>query len=368
MSKKNIWYTRCPVPTAFSIALRNGWFDEEFAADGIEVSSLLKSTNPAVRESHFDHTLADSFRHGGNTPPIWSRAKGNDVRLIGLSWTDQPQFLLSHPNSGIKSAADLKGKRLALPRRPKDSIDFTRANYLQFYATALASAGLSLKDVELVDVLVDRAFLDESGAPSKDGSLWNAVQLRASQREEVAAFWQGKVDVVAGSGPRGLENKALLGAHVVHDISQQPERLAKTSNSFPYTFTVSGRFLSERPDLVARLLARVLEAADWAKSHHDQAVRVTAQELGVAEEFVVAAYGDNLSQQLEVNLSDANVEAIRLRKAFLLEHGFLPNDFDLDAWIDPSPLREAQRLLKERALQKKQKPQSGKDAQPAALT
>ena len=264
MSKKTIWYTRCPVPTAFSIALRNGWLDEEFAADGIEVNSLLKSTDPAVRESHFDHTLADSFRHGGNTPPIWSRAKGNDVRLIGLSWTDQPQFLLSKPESGIDSAADLKDKRLALPRRPRDSIDFTRANYLQFYETALASAGLTLNDVELVDVLVDRAFLDESGAPSKDGSLWNAVQLRASQREEIAAYWQDKVDVLASSGPRGLENLALLGARVVHDISRQSERLAKTSNSFPYTFTVSGRFLNERPDLVARLLARVLEASEWA--------------------------------------------------------------------------------------------------------
>ena len=99
MSKKNIWYTRCPVPTAFSIALRNGWFDEEFAADGIEVSSLLKSSDRVVRESHFDHTLPDSFRHGGNAPPIWARAKGNDVRLIGLSWTDQPQFLRAYPRA-----------------------------------------------------------------------------------------------------------------------------------------------------------------------------------------------------------------------------------------------------------------------------
>jgi ABC-type nitrate/sulfonate/bicarbonate transport system substrate-binding protein len=353
MSNTTLWYTRCPVPTAFSIALRNGWFDEEFAADGIEVSSLLKSTDRAVRESHFDHTLADSFRHGGNTPPLWSRAKGNDVRLIGLSWTDQPQFLLSLPGSGIDTARDLKGKRLALPRRPKDSIDFTRANYLHFYETALAFAGLTLNDVELVDILVDRAFLDESGGPSKDGSLWNAAQLRASQREEIAALWQGKVDVLASAGPRGLENRALLGAQLVHDISEQPERLAKTSNSFPYTFTVSGQLLKERPQLVARLLARVLEAAEWAKSHPDEAVRVTALELGVAEEFVVQAFGDRLPQQLEVNLSAENVSALRLRKAFLLKHGFLPNDFDLDAWIDPGPLREAQRLVKERALQKK---------------
>ncbi len=357
MSDKKLWYTRCPVPTAFSIALRNGWLEDEFAADGIEVNSLLKSTDRAVRESHFDHTLADSFRHGGNAPPIWARAKGNDVRLIGLSWTPQPQLLLALPESGIQTAADLKGKRLALPRRTRDSIDFWRSNSLQFYATALASVGLTLKDVQLVDIVVDRGFLDESGAPSKDGSLWNAAQLRASQREEIAAILQGKVDVLASGGPRALENKALLGARVVHDISEQRERLAKTSNSAPYTFTVSGQLLKQRPDLVARLLSRVLEAAEWARTHHDEAVRVTAIELGVAEEFVEQAFGDQLSKQLEVNLTPENVEALRVRKDFLLEHGFLAADFDVDAWIDPAPLLEAQRLVNERAAQRKKKQQ-----------
>jgi ABC-type nitrate/sulfonate/bicarbonate transport system substrate-binding protein len=350
------------VPTAFSIALRNGWFDEEFAADGIEVNSLLKSSDRAVRESHFDHTLGDSFRHGGNAPPIWARSKGNDVRLIGLSWTDQPQLLLSLPESGIETAADLKGKRLALPRRTRDSIDFWRSNSLQFYETALASVGLTLKDVELVDIVVDRGYLDESGNATKDGSLWNAAQLRASQREEVAAFLQGKVDVFASAGPRGLENRALLGAHVVHDISQQPERLAKTSNSFPYTFTVSGKLLNERPELVARLLSRVLEAGEWARTHHDEAVRITALELGVAEEFVEASFGANLSKQLEINLSPENVAALRRRKDFLLKHGFLAGDFDVDQWIDPAPLREAQKLVKERAAKKQKQPRDGTSA------
>jgi ABC-type nitrate/sulfonate/bicarbonate transport system substrate-binding protein len=68
----------------------------------------------------------------------------------------------------------------------------------------------------------------------------------------------------------------------------------------------------------------------------------------------VEAYGDELSRKLDVNLSAENVAAIRLRKEFLLKHGFLPADFDLDQWIDPGPLTEAQKLLKERGQQKKQ--------------
>jgi ABC-type nitrate/sulfonate/bicarbonate transport system substrate-binding protein len=349
MSKKNLWYTRCPVPTAFSIALRLGWFDEEFNGEGIAVQSLVQSGDRKIRESHFDHTLADSFRHGGNTPPIWARATGNDVKLIGLSWTEQPQLLLTLPESGIKTPADLKGRRLSLPKRTNDTIDFWRAQALHFYDTALASAGLTLEEVELVEIPVERRFLDESGSTSKDGSLWNAAQLRGSQREEVAALIKGKVDVFASGGPRALEHRSALGAHLVYDLAQEKTRLGWTSNSFPYTLTVTGSLIKDRPDLVARLLARVLAAAEWAKSHNDEVVRITAQELGVAEEFVVEAFGPKLAQQLDVNLSPENVAALRLRKDFLLTHGFLPRDFDLDAWIDASPLAEARRILEERS-------------------
>ncbi len=35
-----LWYTRCPVPTASGIAHRLGWLDEEFAADGLALGVL----------------------------------------------------------------------------------------------------------------------------------------------------------------------------------------------------------------------------------------------------------------------------------------------------------------------------------------
>ena len=80
-----LWYTRCPVPTASSIAISQGWLDDEFVPDDIAVASLRASADSAVRESHFNHSQADSFRQGGNIPPIWTRSRGSDVRLIGLS-------------------------------------------------------------------------------------------------------------------------------------------------------------------------------------------------------------------------------------------------------------------------------------------
>ena len=131
MSVDTLWYTRCPVPTAFSVAIRLGWIDDEFAPDKIEVASLLSSAARATRESHFAHTQPGSFRHGGNIPPLWAFSEGNDVRLIALSWNDEIQVVLARPDSDIRTVADLKGRKLGVPRRLHDSIDFWRATVLR---------------------------------------------------------------------------------------------------------------------------------------------------------------------------------------------------------------------------------------------
>lgn len=71
-----LWYTRCPVPTGLGIALQQGWLEEALRADGTSLRSLRESDQEAVRESHFDHTLQNSVRHGGNIPALWARAAG----------------------------------------------------------------------------------------------------------------------------------------------------------------------------------------------------------------------------------------------------------------------------------------------------
>ena len=119
-----LWYTRCPVPTATSIAVSRGGLDQEFAVDGIKIDSLRASGDRQVRESHFDHTQLDSFRQGGNIPPIWSRSNGADTVVIGLTWVDEYQAIISLPSSGIRTVKDLRGRRLGLPVRRNDQIDF----------------------------------------------------------------------------------------------------------------------------------------------------------------------------------------------------------------------------------------------------
>ena len=66
---ETLWYTRCPVPTGLGIAVQKGWLEQTLAGQGTRIQSLRESSEQAVRESHFDHSLQNSVRHGGNIPP-----------------------------------------------------------------------------------------------------------------------------------------------------------------------------------------------------------------------------------------------------------------------------------------------------------
>jgi ABC-type nitrate/sulfonate/bicarbonate transport system substrate-binding protein len=346
MSIETLWYTRCPVPTAFSAAVRLGWIDDEFARDQIKVASLLSSPTRSTRESHFAHTQPNSFRHGGNIPPLWAFSEGNDVRLIALSWTEENQVVLAHPKSAVHTAADLKGRRLAVPRRLHDSIDFWRATVLRGYHAALSSVGLTAHDVEFVDIPIERAWLDDAPkGTAQRGSLWGAASTRAFQREEAVALLTGKVDAIFSAHAHAADIKAFLGARVVTNLQDRPGRSVRINNCTPLALTASGTLIDQRPDLVARWLAKVIEAGHWAKTHRDETFRIVAAESGVAEETAHEAFGEGLPDQLVPDLSDENIAAIVSQKDFLLANGFIKRDFDIEQFIVRGPLAEANQII-----------------------
>jgi len=338
-----LWYTRCPVPTASSIAIAKGWLEDEFAADGIRVASLLESGKHAVRESHFDHGQPNSFRQGGNIPPIWARSRGSDVRLIGLSQVEYFQGVLSMPDSGIVRPADLKGKRLALPRRINDQIDFQRAGTLRGFIAALRDGGLTENDVEFVDLEIAEPYIVPED-DAHEGQLFGARANRRFQTADLVALIRGEVDAIFASGGRGVDFQALLGANVVFDMGGHADLSVRTNNIVPLALTVSGDLLDRRPDLVARYVATVLVGARWARSHPSETRRLTALEAGVAEEWIELAH-PGLHDALEPSLAPNLLEAIESQKTFLRERGFIHDDFDLDTWVAPGPLEEAHRLV-----------------------
>jgi ABC-type nitrate/sulfonate/bicarbonate transport system substrate-binding protein len=346
MSFDTIWYTRCPVPTAFSIAVRLGWLDDEFAGDGIAVRSIAVSTDPTVRQAHFDQSLGSFFRHGGNIPPIVSRSRGTDVRLIGLSWTDTAELVLALPESGIASAGDLRGRRLAVPRRVNDGVDFWRATVVRAWDNALGLVGLTTDDVELVEVEVGRTFVGDATARTTErATLWDASFMLTFQREEAAALVRGEVDAIFSHGASAALLPGLLGAHTIVDLGALEDRALRVNNSVPLALTVTGDLLDARPEHVARVVAQTLRAAEWAREHPADAARIAAGEVGLAEELLPVAYSPRVADQLAVDLGPENLAGLESQIALLADHGFLAGPVDIDAFVAHEPLAAARELL-----------------------
>jgi ABC-type nitrate/sulfonate/bicarbonate transport system substrate-binding protein len=336
---RRIWYTRCPLPTASGIALDAGILQRRIAGIDWSVDAIENAAAPGSRHSHFTHATARLFRQGGNIPPIWARSRGADTALVGIAWTREYQTLLARPASGIRSVADLRGRRLALPVRTSGEIDFWRAMCLRGYDSALRLAGLTLDDVELVELPVHERYIPEEQTGEGDADwMWAGSARARRQQAETFAFVRDEVDVLYASGALGVQLQALLDAVVVVDLGFHPSADASLNNQVPNILTADRTLVRERPDVVAEYLRALNEAAQWARSHADMATRTCAREVGAPEEWIAPSYRNEAADALSISLDDHLVRAVASQKKFLLDHGFITQDFDMAEWLDTTPL------------------------------
>jgi ABC-type nitrate/sulfonate/bicarbonate transport system substrate-binding protein len=330
-----IWFTRCPVPTATGLAYKLGWLTEEFARDNIQINTLQEAPRELSRH-HYDHALNSLIREGGNLLALAARAQGAPTKLIGLTWIDEWQAILVRPDSGITQPQHLKGLRLALPEFIDHPIpshvrgsSIARGMSLQGYKGALKIAGLTLDDVKLVEVASGR------GKRNGLGELWAGLD----------ALVAGEVDAVYVKGASAVDAAKRVGAVVGIDLDSYPDLSTRVNNGTPRPITVHQDLLDNHFDLVVRFLYQTLRAADWAKNNLKGVRDILESETRSGEEGVATAYGEDFHLQLAPDLSAERIELFRQQKTFMLVHGLLDQDFDLDSWVDNRPLREAEQLL-----------------------
>ncbi len=339
MSQQNtpveLWYTRCGAATASALAIRKNWLQEEFAKPGTVLHSLRDSDSLEIRNSHFHHAQSGMFREGGNIPPIWAKGQGQDTVVVGITWLDEYQGILTKADSGIADVADLKGKRLGIPLHHNAVIDFQRGAAQHGFATALSLVGLTTDDVILVD-------LDAPNYDTNDGPRAERPQVDVV----LDALTNGTVDAVFYRFARGYQLSRDPRFREIININQLSDPLLRVNNGTPRPVTVDRAFLKKHPDVVVRYLAVLLRTAAWAAKHRDEVVQLLLPEGGgssVADVF--GSHGQDVHLSFTPKLTESYIEGLQTQKNFLRDWGYVQKDFDVRDWIDAEPLAKAQKLV-----------------------
>lgn len=332
-----LWYTNSPAPTGLGIAVQTGRLADAFRAVGTTVQDLRDSNEQEIREAHFDHHLANSIRQGSSTPAIWTHANGNPTHLLGLSWCDEAQLILTTADSGVRTIRDLKNRRFGLPKWANVQIDFTRAQSLRSLENSLKLEGLHVADVELVDYPYGGVHSDDW----LNFVAWTPRQKVAQRNNELIGLLRGDIDAISLKGPHALNLAREFGLHVIIDTGAHPDPLIRANNGTPRTLTADHSLLENHPDAVIRALDVILRAEQWAWANPDTTLRLLAREMNTSERLVIAAHGAHVHRQLRTSLDELSIRALQDYADFLLRWNFIPAPVKVVDWIDEPPLQQA---------------------------
>lgn len=136
----------------YFVAKANGYFDEELGRIGMVPAYSRFESLPPLNDA-LQHNQLDAVFEA-EPPAFIAEASGTDVSVIEVSAT-LTQKIIARANSGIRSMADLRGRKIGVLTGTSSHYGILRQ---------LENAGLSPSDVELVNVApVDARAAFESG-------------------------------------------------------------------------------------------------------------------------------------------------------------------------------------------------------------
>ena len=211
------WATYNPV----SLILKDqGLLEKEFAADGIKIRWVMSAGSNKALE--FLNAGSLDFGSTAGAAALIGKVNGNPLKSVYVYSRPEWTALVTQTDRAIKTVADLKGQRVAVTRGTDPHI---------FLVRALATAGLTEKDVKLV-------------------LLQHADGRTALERGDVVAW--------AGLDPMMAASEVESGARLFY---RKPE-----ANTWGI-LNVSESFAAANPALVRRVLAVYETARKWCLAH-----------------------------------------------------------------------------------------------------
>jgi len=238
--------------------------------------------------------VADAIDIGlGSGPGIGALSKGVPAKAVAaIMYRPAGMALITKPDSPIKSAADLKGKKIGVT---------TGGSLTEWLARrAGTSAGLNLKDFQVVPL----------------GDL----------SSNTAAMMSGSTDAMVYGSEAGFGMQVKGNGRVVATFDQiVPSFVA-------HAIFFTDKFTKEKPQLARNFVKGWLEIIDYMRNHKDETVAFASEQLQLPKEVATLIYDVNLPQfTRDGKFPDA---ALDILNDSFVELGILPAKIDVKSLID----------------------------------
>ncbi|SHO43301.1 ABC transporter substrate-binding protein [Anaerocolumna xylanovorans] len=247
------------------------------------------------------------FTTTSEIPPIFASLAENEgnFKIIAVNNSNTLlQELILPPNTGIKSVAELKGKKVGY-------IKSTTAQY--FLYEMLKEAGLKWTDIDAVEI---------------------------STADGVTALLGGNLDAFAsyGNSINAAKNSGATTLASAQDI---------LSGNFPYEASVKALGDNAKRAAIADYLARLQLAYEWQKGHLDKWAKISADPTGqtVEDALDVLKKGYEQRDTKTVVISDEIKKSEQNVADAFYEVGLLEKKVDVSTFYDDSLTKAYQSAL-----------------------
>jgi ABC-type nitrate/sulfonate/bicarbonate transport system substrate-binding protein len=145
----------------------------------------------------------------------------------------------------------------------------------------------------------------------------------------------------------------------IEDLSRYPDWRLQVAN-IPAAITCSDVMAEKHPELAVTFMKGMILAGRWANQNKYAAAEILDQQTFYQD--VEHTYQGIRDVDLVPNLSRKNLASVEIGKNFMLSHGYIKNDFDVNKWAAPEFLEQAARELIEERWQKVTKAKLSKES------
>jgi ABC-type nitrate/sulfonate/bicarbonate transport system substrate-binding protein len=353
---KEVFYTNCPLISASNVDQELGWTGEEFRKLGVDFS-YFRSRRGNNWYPHYIHNLDNLIRFGGLYPPIHVQADLRRTRLLGATMVPfEGGCMMVRARDDIFRMSDLKGKKIGLTKSLNTiKNDWWRIQEHQGILSMLRLNGMSEKDVQIVEFPYPDDWYDDPKMlePMVNPSDW---QLKRDHKHDLAfrpletSLLEGKVDAIYSQSKVFQHIQEATGQmKAIEDLSRYPDWTLQLAN-IPAVITCTDVMAEKHPELVVAFMKGMIRVGRWSNEHKRAAAAILNKQtyyLNEEDTFRGIQYVDMVP-----NLSPQNMASVEIGKDFMLKHGYINNDFDVQKWAAPEFLEQAAKELIEQQWQK----------------